>query len=79
MSKQQIETVLRESLDEYFRDLDGTPPHDMHAMMLACFERPLLVYVLDKAGSNQSKAAQWLGLNRNTLRKKLLDLGLSND
>ena len=79
MSKQQIETVLRESLDAYFKDLDGTPPHDLHAMMLACFERPLLAYVMDKAGSNQSKAAQWLGLNRNTLRKKLTDLGLSND
>jgi Fis family transcriptional regulator len=79
MSKQQIETVVRESMAAYFQDLDGTPPHDLHAMMLACFERPLLEAVMFKAGGNQSKAAQWLGLNRNTLRKKLSDLGLSND
>jgi Fis family transcriptional regulator, factor for inversion stimulation protein len=79
MSKQQIETVVRESLTAYFQDLDGTPPHDLHAMMLVCFERPLLEVVMLKAAGNQSKAAQWLGLNRNTLRKKLTDLGLSND
>lgn len=79
MSKQKIETVLRESLDAYFKDLDGTAPHNLHAMMQDCFERPLLSFVLEKAGGNQSKAAQWLGLNRNTLRKKMIDLGLSND
>jgi Fis family transcriptional regulator len=79
MSKQQIETVVRESLTAYFQDLDGTPPNDLHPMMLACFERPLLEFVMLKAAGNQSKAAQWLGLNRNTLRKKLTDLGLLND
>jgi Fis family transcriptional regulator len=36
-------------------------------------ERPLLEVVMRHADHNQSKAAQWLGLNRNTLRKKLLD------
>ena len=76
MSKQKIEAVMRASLDDYFQDLDGTAPHDLHALVLPCFERPLLAYVLEKAQGNQSKAAQWLGLNRNTLRKKLTDLGL---
>lgn len=79
MSKQQIEAVMRSSLEAYFQDLDGTPPHDLYIMMMACFERPLLAYVMERAGGNQSKAAQWLGLNRNTLRKKLTDLDLSND
>ncbi len=79
MSKEQIEVCVRESLDVYFQDLDGEVPHNLYAMMLPCFERPLLTSILDKAGGNQSKAAQWLGLNRNTLRKKLTELGLLND
>jgi Fis family transcriptional regulator len=45
-------------------------------MMLTCFERPLFDTVMAEAAGNQSKAAQWLGLNRNTLRKKLTDHSL---
>ena len=62
---------VREALDEYFRDLDGQPPHAVYVMVLACMEKPLLEYVMNRAGGNQSKAAAILGLNRNTLRKKL--------
>ena len=45
----------------------------MHEMMVKIVEKPLLEVVMTQAGENQSKAAQWLGLNRNTLRKKLLE------
>lgn len=62
---------VREALDEYFRDLDGQPPHAVYDMVLACMEKPLLEYVMNRADGNQSKAAAILGLNRNTLRKKL--------
>ena len=62
---------VREALDEYFRDLDGQPPHAVYDMVLACMEKPLLEYVMNRAGGNQSKAAAILGLNRNTLRKTL--------
>ena len=62
---------MREALDEYFRDLDGQPPHAVYDMVLACMEKPLLEYVMNRAGGNQSKAAAILGLNRNMLRKKL--------
>jgi Fis family transcriptional regulator len=40
-------------------------------MLLACVEKPMLEYVLNHANGNQSKTAEILGLNRNTLRKKL--------
>ena len=40
---------------------------------LGAAERPLLDVVLRQAQGNQSKAAEWLGINRNTLRRKLLD------
>lgn len=72
MSKNAIEECVRSSLEEYFRDLRGTEPHGMHDMMLAIVERPLLEVVMAHADNNQSRAAEWLGLNRNTLRKKLV-------
>ncbi len=66
-----LSKCVREALDEYFKDLDGQPPHAVYDMLLNCVEKPLLQYVLQRAGGNQSKAAEILGLNRNTLRKKL--------
>ena len=42
-------------------------------MLTRMVERPLLEVVMARADNNQSRAAEWLGLNRNTLRKKLLD------
>jgi len=73
MSKQQIEECVRASLEGYFHDLDGIEPNDLHAMLLKIVEKPLLEVVMARAGDNQSKAADWLGLNRNTLRKKLVE------
>ena len=76
MSKKHIDECVRASLESYFRDLDGTEPHGMHDMLVRAVERPLLEVVMAQADNNQSKAAQWLGLNRNTLRKKLLEHAL---
>ena len=45
----------------------------MYDMLVSVVERPLLEIVMQHADNNQSRAAQWLGLNRNTLRKKLLE------
>lgn len=73
MSKKHIEECVRASLDSYFRDLRGTEPDGMYDMMVRVVERPLLEVVMQHADNNQSRAAQWLGLNRNTLRKKLQD------
>jgi len=73
MSKQQIEYTVRASLDAYFGDLWGTEPAYLHDMMVRSVEKPLLEVVMARADQNQSRAAEWLGLNRNTLRKKLLE------
>ena len=73
MSKKHIEECVRTSLEGYLRDLRGTEPDGMYNMMLNVVEKPLLEVVMHHADHNQSKAAQWLGLNRNTLRKKLLE------
>jgi Fis family transcriptional regulator len=73
MSKSHIEECVRSSLEGYLRDLRQTEPDDMYNMLVHVVEKPLFEVVMHHADHNQSKAAQWLGLNRNTLRKKLLE------
>ena len=73
MSKNHIEECVRSSLESYFSDLDGTDPAGMYDMMVRVVEKPLLEVVMRHAEQNQSRAAVWLGLNRNTLRKKLVE------
>ena len=73
MSKKHIEECVRESLEAYFRDLRGVDPHGLHDMIMNVVERPLLDVVMQHAEGNQSKAAEWLGINRNTLRRKLVE------
>ena len=55
---------------------DKLPPDGVYDRLLAEVERPLIAACLDATGGNQLKAAKLLGINRNTLRKKLTDLGL---
>ena len=73
MSKKQIDECIRASLEQYFKDLRGAEPHAVHAMVINAVEKPLIEVVMQHAENNQSKAAEWLGINRNTLRRKLLD------
>ena len=73
MSKKHIEDCIRATLDQYFKDLRGAEPHGVHEMIIAAVEKPMLDVVMQHAAGNQSKAAEWLGINRNTLRRKLLD------
>ena len=78
MSKQHnLHDCVRDSLEDYFLDLNGTDPAGLHDMLVKAVEKPLLEMVMERAQHNQSRAAQWLGLNRNTLRKKLLEHGLA--
>ena len=73
----ELADCVKKSLDEYFKHLDGQPPHAIYDMVLGCIEKPLLEYILHKVGGNQSKAAEMLGLNRNTLRKKMAEYKLN--
>jgi Fis family transcriptional regulator, factor for inversion stimulation protein len=73
MSKKHIEECVRDSLESYFKDLRGVEPHAMYDMIMNVVEKPLLTVVMKHADGNQSKAAEWLGINRNTLRRKLVD------
>ena len=73
MTKKAIDECLRASVEQYFKDLRGAQPDRLHELFLGAAEKPLLDVVLRHADGNQSKAAEWLGINRNTLRRKLLD------
>ena len=73
MKQSTLHDCVRASMEEFFRDLDGTDPANLHDMLVKAVEKPLLEVVMEQAQNNQSRAAQWLGLNRNTLRKKLLE------
>lgn len=73
----ELADCVKKSLDEYFKHLDGQPPHAIYDMVLGCIEKPMLEYILNKVGGNQSKAAEVLGLNRNTLRKKMAQYKLN--
>jgi len=62
---------LRQALDQYFEALDGFPPGDLHRLLIEQTERTLLGRVLELAEGNQRRAAEILGINRATLRKKV--------
>ena len=69
--KNEIGRSVEHSLEEYFRKLDGEPPHDLYDMVIGHVERALFASVLARVNGNQSHAAEILGLNRGTLRAKL--------
>ena len=71
-----ISACIEGALRTYFNDLDGEVPAPIYDMILKSVERPMLEVVLDHAGGNQTLAAEILGINRNTLRKKLVDYKL---
>lgn len=71
MSKANLSNDIDILLDQYFKDLSGENPNGVYDMMIQSVEKPLLLYIMNLAEGNQSKAADILGLNRNTLRKKL--------
>ncbi|KXJ57431.1 DNA-binding transcriptional regulator Fis [Neptuniibacter pectenicola] len=67
---------VEQSLNSYFRQLDGQPVTDVYQMVLSEIEAPLFETVMTYTKDNQTKASQLLGLNRGTLRKKLKQYGL---
>ena len=71
MSKANLSNNIDILLDQYFKDLSGENPNGVYDMVIQSVEKPLLLYIMNLAEGNQSKAADILGLNRNTLRKKL--------
>ena len=66
-----LNTAIRSALTQYLDDLDGENPGNIYDLVLQQVEAPLLELILTHVDGNQSKAAEYLGINRGTLRKKL--------
>ena len=73
MRKQDIENCIDACVDRFLKDLDGETPHSLYELFMNSAEKPLLKAIMRHTKQNQSTAAQWLGINRNTLRKKLIE------
>jgi len=67
-----LDESVRLNLQAYFDDLGDIEPSGMWDMVMTCVEKPLLESAMQRAQGNQSRAATYLGITRNTLRKKLL-------
>lgn len=72
LNENEVARYVRKAVGDYFVDLDGEQPScSVYDMVIHCVEKPLIETVLHHAGGNQTRAAELLGLNRNTLRKKI--------
>jgi Fis family transcriptional regulator len=69
--KPPLAACVKQSLERYFNDLNGEKTAGVYDMVIHEVEKPLLEIVMRNVKSNQCKAAEILGINRNTLRKKL--------
>ena len=76
MSKESIQDVVHKSLEKYFNDLGELQPSNVYDMVVLSVEKPMLEVVMGRAEGNQSFPAERLGINRNILRRKLLQHGL---
>ena len=72
-----LRTLTQQALDSYFTALNGHAPGHLYELVLREVEEPLFKAVLEYVEGNQSRAADVLGINRGTLRKKLREFGLS--
>jgi Fis family transcriptional regulator len=72
----ELSSTVRKVMRQYFKDLDGEKPSGIYNMVVNAVEKPMLEVVMNQAQGNQTRAAELLGMNRNTLRKKLQQHGL---
>ena len=76
MSQHDLGKCAVSALEQYFLDLDGEKPSAIYDMVIKSVEKPMLEVVVARGSSNQTMAADMLGINRNTLRKKLTEYQL---
>ena len=77
INENEMASYVRQALGEYFQHLEGEQPSsDLYDMVMHCVEKPLLEMVLAHVGGKQTKASEILGINRNTLRKKMQQHGI---
>lgn len=71
-----LESFLEHKVGDFVKGMRNGSGRNLHPMLIAAVERPLILLTLRETKGNQIQAAELLGLNRNTLRKKILDLNI---
>jgi len=74
--QQPLQKAVKEGVEQYFEDMQGQVPQGLYNLFLSQVEPPLIRVVLRKCRNNKSQAAEILGMNRNTLRKKMNQYGI---
>ena len=75
-AKESLEDIIYNRLEGFINNINIKDKHELYDTVLPFMERPLIRLVLKKTGGNQVKTAELLGINRNTLRKKIKELGI---
>lgn len=78
MANPTLESAVIEIIESYLQHLDGeAEPSDIHNLIIRDVEASLIRHILTRTNNNQSQAARWLGITRNTLKNKMLAYGLA--
>ncbi len=72
-----LEEIIHHKLEDYFQRTRGVDVDNLYSLVIERVERPLIELTLRKTGGNQIRAAEILGINRNTLRKKIAELHIA--
>jgi len=72
-----LQQAVKQSVEMYFDDMCDQEPEGLYNLFLSQVEAPLIRVVLSRCHNNRSKAADMLGMNRNTLRKKMSLYGIT--
>jgi Fis family transcriptional regulator len=71
-----LETIVEMKISRFLDQIGTYYPEDLHALLLNKCEKPIMQQILHRVGGNQVQAAAILGINRNTLRKKIKQYGI---
>lgn len=71
IKENEIASCIRKAIGSYLSDLDGEKPGHIYNMVIQCVEKPLIEIAMQHTKGNQTRAAELLGINRNTLREKM--------
>ncbi len=76
LDKYSIEDVVELKISRFLDQIGTFYPENLHELIMSKVEKPLLIQILRRVGGNQVQAAKILGINRNTLRKKIKLYGI---
>lgn len=72
-----LEDYIESKIGDFVKDMKSSAGRNLHPMLIQAVERPLITFALRETNGNQIQAAHLLGMNRNTLRKKMTELRIS--